>query len=365
MRGSVVAFICLSVWIFIAVPSWSQTTAPAEEHPSTAPAAASAKVPPKPQVTTSIINYGGEPKYDLKSRFLPGKYRIDMLNNSKIKQYLINESPSAEEPETLFREMETSTQMVILMAVSDFNDKGVKTIAIQYENIKMVDPMLGEIEMDQAKAREIVSAAQPEVDEASPDYMIRQLYANMVAGKIEFTVSRDGKVLNVKGVDEITTDIPGNESMKAMLNNLLGKLVSMLQSGIISMDDNIMPGKPVGIGGTWKIVRRIPMMGISPIDVVNTTIFESVKNTKGGKIAVLKSNIKSQKADDASGSTNNIKMTRIDSEIEGKTEFNLELGMISSLVQSGGMEMIVDAGQHGNVKIKQQMRNSINVKPVK
>jgi len=201
-----------------------------------------------------------------------------------------------------------------------------------------------------------------------PGVDLDKIYDPMVGGQINFQISKEGKVTELTGMDEIFEKISkNNQAMSLLLNNLKSSMSdNSLKKSTQQALDLHLPKTKVRIGDTWSESGKLdlPMIGILKFE--GTFRLKEVKKIKGARIAFIQMNLVLKPDNEQSIISLpmgiNFKCEKINQ--EGIILFDIDKGMLkkSTVYQSSVMEVnnpIIKL----QMKIDQKIKIQINVKP--
>lgn len=354
MKGKLFTTILLAIAV-LAMPAFAEDAkkAPAKETEAKGM-----------KISTKILKAGGEPKYELKSKYIPGKYLMDMLIETDM-QMGSTPDPSSSQPAMPMQNIKTDMAMSIEMVVGKYDDKGIKEITVQYTSFKMTNPMLGEISVTREQAVKEAASTQPAKSAAAPQDMIKQMYSGFMLAKIVIKIDRDEKVVSVTGMDEMIDGANVPPMMKPMMKKMKKSLGDQMMNGFVEAGKAYFPDKPVGVGAEWINTVKMPFPMLGDIDTDTKIVFDSVKETPEGKIAVLKTEMAMTMGKDIKSENPMVNMSKFKSNMAGVSKFNIEKGMIQEDVQEGTTDMTMQAGPQGEMNMVQKIKTTMTIKTVK
>jgi len=135
----------------------------------------------------------------------------------------------------------------------------VYDVQITYQKIKMdvVSPMLFTIDSDSP--------------ENSSDKNIAEVFSSLVELPIDIQLTKQGKVVSVKGVDKLAEKMNAinNEQLKPMFGQMLSE--KAIQS-TLEQSTSFFPDKPVAIGDGWDVALNLNSGGIDIINKIHLTL---------------------------------------------------------------------------------------------
>lgn len=222
-----------------------------------------------------------------------------------------------------------------LKVIDDKN--GIKTLRVTYNTFKMYMNIMGlEINVDTDKSPEPVNEAEMK---ANPLAMMDRVFAGIKGNEFVMTVGEDGKVLEVRGFDEIINTMidsiaVGEDSKLQMKASLKDQFNEQAIKDQFAQVFSIFPGKEIKIGDNWE--KNIQMGGRMPAQYKTTY---TVKQIDGDHIMLT--------AQTAIGSG------RKDMEIKGSQHGNLLVDSKTGLVVNAEFEQeIVSKTQGIEIVIK-------------
>lgn len=198
--------------------------------------------------------------------------------------------------------------------VTQVTDEGVATVKETYQRARVV------AEEDGAR-REFDSAKRGDQPERE-DPLIKPFAA--FAGKsYEFDVNAEGRVLAVRGVQEILKDATPSAGggLDAMLGGMMAAVItedSIKES--IEQSLRVVPTKPVKTGDTWGVERKIP---VPALGAVTQKLSFTLARFEGARKRAV---IEAAGSMDMGGGMLGIKVTK--STVKATHVFDMDLGQI-------------------------------------
>lgn len=270
-------------------------------------------------------NSNAAEKIDLKLRLKQGQnYGARVIIDQKISQ-------------TIQGQEQNISSMMAMGTVCDVlavDSNGVATVRITYQTIqiKMSGPM-GLIEYDSTR---------PETADANNPVV--RMYAAMAGQSLLMKVTPKGKIVEVKGFDEMmqqmaekmSADDTAKEEMKEFMKNFISedKIKEMESSMMIAF-----PSQPVGIGDSWTDKESISV-GF-PIEVDTTYTLKARKNG----VAIV--DVSSKMDLGRKGTPIDMGPTKMDMQMTGLLQGTSEIDEASGWMLHSKMEMQLS----GEIKI--------------
>lgn len=343
----------------------------AADSATTAPAKAAAD-----DSSLKILNTGGEPKYTFSGSYPPGKYRMAVTVDMKMKQGAAvpdeegDEEEAAETPQ--IPAMEMKMEMGMIMTVGKFDENDLQKTTMQYDLFKMDNPMFGEImvtaedvEKKEPESKPTTSESQPAVDQNNPTAMIKDMYAKMMNMKFEIVQNRQGEIVELvmPEMEQLAAD---NPMMAMSMENVKRQFANQIRE-YSKMGKENMPDVKVGVGASWINIQKIPVPMIGgDFNVDAKSTLDAVKDTPAGKMAIIKTQTKMDLGDIQAASQPAIAtFKKFSATMDGTTEYNIDKQVINKTSAKGKMQIVAEAGPQGEMSMDMDVNVTATVTEVK
>jgi len=238
---------------------------------------------------------------------------------------------------TMSTHMDTVTQMAQGMSIT----QKVKMLIITEIAVQKPGPEGQKIEMTYKRIKQSITGGPISMsyDSEDPpdqqDSMLSGIYKGLLGTKLTMLLGPDGRVVEVRGFDEmwgkLAKESPGAANIMAQMKKQFGQ---QTLEQTVSAADQYLPGKPVAKGESWVVAHKqeIPMMGL--VDVTQNCKLTDIIKTPAGKIAVI--DISSKIASDTPAtmpaeSTMPVSISKTDIRQSGTMKMNVKLGMMTQM----------------------------------
>jgi len=271
----------------------------------------------------------GADKYELKYNLEKGKtYKHNTVMDMTMKMGAMGQT----------MEMGTKTEMRVNYDVIERNND-VYNIRMSYQKMKVSSAFPTPITIDSDST------------ENSTNSGLSGVFKSMVGVPIDIELTQQGKVLSVKGIDQLADKMNSisNEQMKQMFGSLFNE--KTIQAAL-EQSSSYFPNKPVSIGDSWEVNTTV---NSGTFDIINKMTL-TLKEVKGN-IATLES--KSTLSTPEGGAVINIQGMEAHVTMNGEQSGNIQMDMKTGWIVKSEMT------QHSTNNIEvmgQTMPQEIEVK---
>lgn len=261
-----------------------------------------------------------EETYELKSTIRPGTFWIV---NSTVSDSSIQGGPQGNMKQAM------SQVMVAKMVIEEPGPDGKMTAKITYERIAQFMSMMGmKFSFDSAKA---------DGGSKSP---AAPIFKAMTESQLEMKISPDGKVSDIKGLDEMFKNISqAGPQANAMMQQMRQMFSNEALENLINTSAAHMPDKPVAVGETWTRSDTTPIPMVGQMDINTTYKLEKVT----GDIAEISIQGTFDRSDAKGNMPRQLDLQKLKGTQKGKIYFNSKTGQLDriNLTQDMGMDMAI------------------------
>jgi hypothetical protein len=249
-------------------------------------------------------------KITLQQKYVPGKYEL--------KQVMTSQAETTIRGQMVPTDMSMTMVMEIVVQAPD--DKGLTKVQMGFRQVKQKVSQSGKAMME-------YDSENPGIGDQSE--ALGRMYKPLLAAKIAFQVTKEGKIQNFSGLEEIWDNMAKEdpnlaevaEEMKKQINN------SMVEK-MMSQASKSFPDKPVGVGDTWKVETKMTVPMVGEMVVNQDCKLKDVEKSGSTRLAVVEIEAKA----------------KADKPVENKTRRGTMTVEKMQTAQKGTMKVDVDKG---------------------
>ena len=190
----------------------------------------------------------------------------------------------------------------------------------------------------------------PDNEEAAP--MISSIFSEMVGESYKYEVSRDGKVMNFSGMDEIVEKIDKKASMNMFWPQMKSQYTNEAGRRQFAEDPLLIyPNKKVSVGDSWTATSSEDRPQIGKIKHDYTYKLEKIATENGRKVAIISYTADVSGGDEGAppseGEEKGGGKTEVKGTITGKAVYDVEQGLIVSDKSENKTSVKVPASKMG------------------
>lgn len=265
-------------------------------------------------------------KVTLTSKFPPGVYTTTMNQTMNVKMAM---------PGGQAMDQKQTMMMVSQINAGAMGPEGQK-IEMEFKRIKQSTQM-GPMNMGYDSA-----------DPNQAESPMAAIFKALLDAKISFTMTADGKVKDVTGLDKMIDDmVKQNPAMAPMAKNMKEQMGDNMVRQMVGMGNQMLPDKPVGPGDTWttKATQNLGMIG--EMTISNNCKMTALEDSPKGKIAVIEFTGKATTAEGKAAPMPGAKIDKLNMDMTGTSRFNATTGLLVSTNTNikATMSMTVGGGE--------------------
>ncbi len=250
---------------------------------------------------------GAQEKVTLASKFPPGVYTTTMNQQMNVQMAM----PGGQQ-----MDQKQTMMMVSQITAGPVEPTGQK-IEMAFKRIKQ-SMQMGPMNMG-------YDSADPN-QSSSP---LAPIFKALLDAKISFTMTADGNVKDVTGLDSMIDDmVKQNPALASMAKTMKSQMGDNMVRQMIGAGNQMLPNKPVGPGDTWttKATQNLGMLG--DMTISNDCKLAALQKTPKGRIAVIEFKGKATTAEGKAAPMPGAKLDKLDMDMTGTSRFNADTGML-------------------------------------
>ena len=288
---------------------------------------------------------GSDPKITLKLTYPPGKYVVHqgqvMDMNMKIQQGGNTQNQAVKQKQDMWMGLDVSSP----------DSSGNKKATMTFTRMRQ--------EMNIGPQNIIIDTAD---EKTMKNNMMAGAFLPLMKIKLTMTISPEGKVIEIKGMEEYFKNLAKqNPQMAQQMKQSLGdKALARIYTQVFDMS----PKKPIGVGAVWysNIKMPVPMMGDSEIKTKYK--LQKIHKDQAAPKADIAVHAKMEIKDGKGANVNNmnLKVSEMSMDMKGNAIINIKTGMLSkqSMDIVGGFKMSIK-GPQGPVNMDGTFKGKQNV----
>lgn len=277
-------------------------------------------------------------RIELKVKYPPGTYQTTMAMDSTTAMTMAD---LGQEPRLVSMSMLMEMRMVYGRPGAD----GRQEVTMTYTRIR---------QSTQAGGREMLYDSNNPEEQSSP---LAPMYKPMLGAQFVAVIDADGKLVSLKGVDELFEKMAKENPAIAPLMNQFKKSLNMRE--LFDLGSKFLPAQPVAIGETFEKQADLPVPMFGTLAITYHGRLLSVQKTPAGRIAIIDFSGKAVKAPAASQPaasspaasepgepTSPFEQARLTLNQTGQQIFNVDKGMVqeATMIQAADVESPITAG---------------------
>ncbi len=206
-------------------------------------------------------------KIDLRLRYVAGSYE------------LTHEMTMAQTIAMAGQQQVQNIESIVAMAmdVGKPDAKGQRKIQIQFKRIKQ-HMRMGPMQM-------AFDSAGPA--EENPEFLAKA-FQPLLGAKVTAILDANDQVIEVKGLDEIwQKTAAASPAMAALVNMMKGQMGDQFVKQMLTFSAKQFPGRPVGIGDTWKVEDSLLLPVLGKAKVQQDCTLTAIEQTPAGAVAIV------------------------------------------------------------------------------
>ena len=251
-------------------------------------------------------------------------------------------------------ESKEETTTFMRYVVSSVDDDGVATIESHFDGIAMRSSSQGgEVEYDSRNPEHAELEGLPEI----------RPVAMLVGQSFRFRVNSEGSVSDVKGYDEIFTELL--EDMRRDAPQFIELFETMFSNEFmqqqLQMMFDILPGEEVAGGDEWEQTGEQWLPALGTLNFTNAVTYHGNERNDNHELANLSvtGELDFEADQNSSIFPEGTELSIEDTEVEGEVQYNLDLGWFEKTESNMSMVMRIDLGD--GMELTQNQENVTEV----
>ena len=270
---------------------------------------------------------GAQDKVTLSSKFPPGVYTTTMNQQMNVQMAM----PGGQQMD------QKQTMMMVSQIMAGPIDPTGQKVEMEFKRIKQ-STQVGAMNMG-------YDSADPN-QSSSP---MAAIFKALLDAKISFTMTADGKIKDVSGLDKMIDDMTKqNPALAPMAKTMKEQMGDNMVRQMVGMGNQMLPDKPVGPSDTWqtKATQNLGMIG--EMTIANDCKMTALENTPKGKVAVIEFTGKATTAEGKAAPMPGAKLEKLNMDMTGTSRFNATTGLLVSTNTNIKATMSMSVGGGGD-----------------
>jgi hypothetical protein len=218
------------------------------------------------------------------------------------------------------------------------------------------------IKQDIANLLHYDSASPAQENEGNP----LAILGSMLNTDLEITMSKEGKVLDVTGMDKIWDKMGQNPALKPMMDQFKSSMGDGMVKNLFTQSDMVLPTGEVAVGDTWEVAETItvPIVGeLAAKFNCKLASFDPASNLAVIDHEGTMASMEAQSQPMIMGAP--VRLGKMNMVQKGTTKVDIHTGLsTTALEQEMDMEMFVDTGGgEQRADIRQKSTISMTISP--